>query len=174
MNNQMAIGHYPAAAFGFSDRKLYLWSFVFILGNLALPQLCHLVTLGGRIWLPIYFCTLIAASCYGWKVGTLTAILSPILNYAIFAMPPAAMLPVILVKSLLIAIIAPLMAKKFGVGSLLALALTIIGYQFLGGIFETLTTNSAAAFADFNLGWPGLLVQLFGCWLVLKLWHQKI
>jgi hypothetical protein len=173
MHTDIAINSRPISNYGPREKEFYLWSAVFILGNLALPQLCHLAALGGKIWLPIYFCTLIAATRYGWKVGALTAILSPLLNHLLFVMPPAEALPIITAKSLLIAVIAPPMARKFGIGSLLALALTIIGYQFIGGIFETLTVNSAAALADFKLGWPGLLAQLLGCWLVLKLWHKQ-
>ena len=173
MNTIISVRSHTFAPLGLRDKEFYLWSAVFILGNLALPQLCHLAALGGKVWLPIYFCTILAASRYGWKVGALTAVFSPILNHLIFAMPPAEVLPVILVKSLLIAAIAPLMAKRFGVGSLLALALTIVGYQFFGGIYETLTVNSAAALGDLQSGWPGLLVQLLGCWLILKLLNKQ-
>ncbi|MDR1146769.1 MAG: hypothetical protein LBK71_11640 [Verrucomicrobiales bacterium] len=171
MNNPTAIANRPVAPLGLRDKEFYLWSAVFILGNLALPQLCHLAALGGPVWLPIYFCTLLAAARYGWQVGTLTALLSPLLNHALFAMPPTAALPVILVKSLLIAGLAPLLVRKFAL--LPALALTVISYQLLGSVLEALTVAPAAAFADFRLGWPGLLVQLFGSWLVLKLWRKQ-
>ncbi|MDR1192208.1 MAG: hypothetical protein LBK60_11210 [Verrucomicrobiales bacterium] len=169
--NTIAIKNYPIASPGLRDKNFYLWSAVAVLGNLALPQLCHLATLGGPTWLPIYFCTLLIAARYGWKVGALTAVLSPVLNYAIFAMPAAEALPVIIVKSLFIAALAPLLVRRFGV-SLLALALTIAGYQILGGVFETLTVSAGAALADTQLGWPGLLTQLFGGWLALRLWGK--
>ena len=41
--------------------KTYLAAALFVLGNLALPQLFHLVPKGGIIWLPIYFFTLVGA-----------------------------------------------------------------------------------------------------------------
>jgi hypothetical protein len=170
MNAEIAVNHRPLTPLGLRDKTFYLWSTVFVLGNLALPQLCHLTAAGGKIWLPIYFFTLVAAARCGWKVGVLTAILSPLLNHALFAMPPTAALPAILVKSLLIAGLAPLLVRKFAL--LPALALTVIGYQLLGGAFEALTVTPAAALADFRLGWPGLLAQLFGGWLVLKLWNK--
>lgn len=173
MNSFAAVENRPVLSLDWRNKEFYLWSAVFILGNLALPQLCHLAALGGKIWLPVYFCTLIAASRFGWKVATLTAILSPLLNYAFFAMPPAAVLHIVLVKSLLIAVLAPLTAKRFGSGSLLALALAIVGYQLFGALYETLTVSFNAALDDFRLGWPGLLVQLFGGWLVLKLWQPR-
>ena len=40
---------------GYNEAKTYLVAALFVLGNIALPQLCHLVPRGGMIWLPIYF-----------------------------------------------------------------------------------------------------------------------
>lgn len=51
----------------YSNLKTYFAAALFILGNLVLPQLCHLVPQGGVTLLPIYFFTLIAAYKYGWK-----------------------------------------------------------------------------------------------------------
>lgn len=83
----------------FGNVKTYLFVLLFVAGNIALPQLCHLVPAGGPTLLPIYFFTLIAAYKYGFKVGLLTAILSPVINHLLFAMPAAAVLPAILIKS---------------------------------------------------------------------------
>ena len=43
----------------YTNANTYLFAFVFIVGNVVLPQLCHLVHLGGPAMLPIYFFTLI-------------------------------------------------------------------------------------------------------------------
>ena len=83
----------------FGNVKTYLFVLLFVAGNIALPQLCHLVPAGGPTLLPIYFFTLIAAHKYGFKVGLLTALLSPVINHLLFAMPAAAVLPAILIKS---------------------------------------------------------------------------
>ena len=64
----------------YSNARTYLMAALFIAGNMALPQLFHLIPQGGITWLPIYFFTLIGAYKFGWKVGLLTAILSPIIN----------------------------------------------------------------------------------------------
>ena len=45
----------------YTNANTYLFAFVFIVGNVVLPQLCHLVHLGGPAMLPIYFFTLIGA-----------------------------------------------------------------------------------------------------------------
>ena len=84
-----------------SNVKTYLFALLFVAGNIALPQLCHLVPYGGPTLLPIYFFTLIAAYKYGFLVGLLTAILSPVINHLLFAMPSEAVLPILLIKIVL-------------------------------------------------------------------------
>lgn len=95
----------------FDNVKTYFFALLFVAGNVALPQLCHLVPAGGPTLLPIYFFTLIAAYKYGFRVGLLTAILSPVINHLLFAMPAATVLPAILIKSGLLAGAAALAAR---------------------------------------------------------------
>ena len=97
---------------GYREAKTYLAAALFVAGNIVLPQICHLVPQGGLRWLPIYFFTLVGAYKYGWRVGLLTALLSPVVNSALFGMPAAAMLPVILLKSVLLAVAASLAAGR--------------------------------------------------------------
>lgn len=56
-------------ALSYNNVKTYLAASLFVLGNLVMPQLFHLIPQGGMIWLPIYFFTLVGAYKYGWKVG---------------------------------------------------------------------------------------------------------
>jgi len=152
-----------------SNTKTYLFAAVFIAGNLLLPQLAHLVPQGGFIFLPIYFFPLIAAYKYGIHVGLLTAILSPLANSLIFGMPPVAVLPAIMIKSGILAIAAAMAAKHFGKVSLLGILLAVIAYQFIGtGIEWIMTQNFTVAVQDFRIGIPGMLIQLFGGYFVLK------
>ncbi|WP_352422832.1 ECF transporter S component [Proteiniphilum sp.] len=156
-------------SFNLANTKTYLFAAIFIVGNLLLPQLAHLVPQGGLIFLPIYFFTLIAAYKYGIHVGLLTAVLSPLANHLLFGMPPAAVLPAILIKSVILAIAAAIAAKHAGKVSLVAILLAILAYQLIGtGIEWAITQNFAIAIQDFRLGVPGMLVQLFGGYLVLK------
>lgn len=152
-----------------NNTNTYLIATVFIVGNLLLPQLAHLVPQGGFIFLPIYFFTLIAAYKYGIHVGLLTAILSPLANNLIFGMPPAAVLPAIIIKSAILAVAAVTAAKHFGKVSLLGILLAIITYQVIGtGIEWAMTQNFMAAVQDFRIGVPGMLIQLIGGYFVLK------
>lgn len=147
----------------------YLFAGIFILGNLILPQLAHLIPNGGPVLLPIYFFTLIAAYKYGLRVGLLTALLSPVINSLLFGMPMLAMLPVILVKSALLATAASLAANYFARINFWGILLSIAVYQIVGsGIEWIILQDFNAAMQDFTLGLPGMLIQLLGGYLLLK------
>ena len=153
----------------YSEAKTYWMTLLFVAGNIALPQLCHLVPQGGLIWLPIYFFTLVGAYKYGWKVGLLTAIVSPLANSMLFGMPAQAMLPAILMKSSLLAFIAGWIAQKFGKVTILALLAVVLAYQCAGTLGEWLMTGSLhTALQDFRIGLPGMILQVFGGYAVLK------
>ena len=153
----------------FTDAKTYLTASLFIIGNLLLPQLIHIIPHGGIIWLPIYFFTLVAAYKYGWKAGLITAIASPLVNSLLFSMPVPAVLPVILFKSSLLAVIAAIVARHFKKASVLLLALVVLSYQTLGSFMEWMICgNLNDAFQDFRMGMPGMLFQIFGGWFIIN------
>ncbi|WP_029905779.1 hypothetical protein [Prevotella sp. 10(H)] len=153
----------------YKEAKTYMFALLFIAGNIALPQLCHLVPGGGLTWLPIYFFTLIAAYKYGFRVGLLTAILSPLLNNVLFGMPPTADLPIILIKSSLLAGAAAYAAHRFEKVSLLAILGAVLAYQMVGTLAEwAIKADFFVALQDFRIGIAGMLVQVFGGFAVLK------
>lgn len=153
-----------------TNYRTYLFVALFVVGNIVLPQLCHLIPDGGKMLLPIYFFTLIASYKFGFKVGLLTAILSPLCNHVLFGMPPAGMLPVLLVKSSLLALAASWVAVKSRKLSIWHIAFVVIAYQFSGGLAEWLISGELSAdLQDFRLGFPGMLIQVIGGWAVLKL-----
>lgn len=154
---------------GYREGRTYLAAALFIAGNIVLPQICHLVPMGGLRWLPIYFFTLIGAYKYGWRVGLLTALLSPLANSALFGMPAAAMLPAILLKSVLLAAAAGFAARRFGRVTLPLLAGVVVFYQLFGSLGEWAYTGSAAAaLQDIRIGIPGMLAQVVGGYAVLR------
>lgn len=154
---------------GYREARTYLAAALFIAGNIVLPQICHLVPMGGLRWLPIYFFTLIGAYKYGWRVGLLTALLSPLANSALFGMPAAAMLPAILLKSVLLAAAAGFAARRFGRVTLSLLAGVVVFYQLFGSLGEWAYTGSAtAALQDIRIGIPGMLAQVVGGYAVLR------
>lgn len=161
-------------SFSYNEARTYIAAALFVLGNIALPQLCHLAPQGGMILLPIYFFTLIGAYKYGWKVGLLTAILSPLANHLLFGMPAAAVLAPILVKSTVLAVAASMVASRSGRVTLSLLAGVVLLYQGVGSLFEWAWTGSAmAALQDFRLGISGMLLQIVGGYLFIKYLLKK-
>ncbi len=153
----------------YNNAKTYWVAAAFILGNIVLPQLFHFVPQGGVRWLPIYFFTLIAAYKYGWRAGLLTAVASPAANSLLFGMPAAAALPAILLKSVLLAAAAGYAAAHFKKASLTLLAGVVLAYQVLGTLGEwAMKGDLYLAAQDFRIGIPGMLLQIFGGWLVIN------
>ncbi len=153
----------------YSSSKTYLMALLFVIGNITLPQLVHLLPQGGLVWLPIYMFTLIGAYKYGWKVGLLTAVASPMINSALFGMPYASVLPAILMKSIILALMAGFAANHFKKASLWMLAAVVLSYQVVGTLGEwILNGNFYLALQDLRIGIPGLLLQIFGGWAIIN------
>ncbi|MDE6438360.1 MAG: ECF transporter S component [Muribaculaceae bacterium] len=169
--------------YGFEDSRTYLIATAFIAGNIILPQLCHLLPQGGPTWLPIYFFTLVGAWTYGWRTGVLTALASPLFSTLLTGMPMAASLPAIMLKSILLAFAASAVARRTAAATLGAVAFVILAYQSAGtlgewaiaNLFPSLgqDTSFHAAVQDFRIGLPGMLLQLFGGTLAIRLLQRR-
>jgi thiamine transporter ThiT len=156
--------------YGLNELKTYLFVFLFVAGNIILPQLCHLIPDGGKMFLPIYFFTLMASYKYGVKVGLMTAVLSPVVNSLFFGMPALALLPAILTKSVVLALAASFVANKTQKVSIVNLLIVVLAYQCVGTLAEwAMTSSFYVAIQDFRLGIPGMVLQLFGTYFLLKL-----
>ena len=153
----------------YRETRAMLAATLFVVGNIALPQLCHLIPQGGLMLLPIYFFTLVGAYKYGWQVGLLTAVASPIVNSVLFGMPAAAVMPGILAKSVLLAVCAAYVARRFQTVSLFLLLAVVLAYQVGGSLIESAMLGSfAQGFQDFRIGMPGMALQVVGGYFVLR------
>ncbi len=158
----------------YNNAKTYLTALLFIAGNVMFPQLLHLIPQGGVMWLPIYFFTLIGAYKYGWKTGLLTAIASPLVNSWLFGMPAPAVVPAILLKSVILALAAGLVAHRFQKISLPLLLAVVLTYQILGTLGEWAMSGSLLyAIQDFRLGIPGMLLQILGGYAIIRYLIRK-
>lgn len=158
----------------FDSAKTYLAAIIFVLGNIIMPQLFHLVPQGGITWLPIYFFTLVGAYKYGWRVGHLTALASPVVNAVLFGMPAMAGLPSILMKSVLLAVIAGYAASRFNKASIMLLITVVLSYQVIGTLGEwVIKGDFFLACQDFRIGIPGMLLQIFGGWAIINYINRK-
>ena len=154
----------------FNELKTYLFVTLFVAGNIILPQICHLFPDGGKIFLPIYFFTLLASYKYGFKVGLMTAIFSPLINSLLFGMPAIALLPAILMKSVVLAIAAAFVANKTHKISIVNLLVVVLAYQFIGTLFEwAMTSSFYIAIQDFRLGITGMILQILLTYILLSI-----
>ena len=156
-------------AFNYDEAKTYLWATVFVACNLVLPQVFHLIPQGGVIFSPLSLVILAGAYKFGWKTGLLAALLSPLVNHLLTGMPAMTTLPVMTLKLAVLAIVAGLTAQHFKTVSLPLIIGVVLVSMAIGCLGELLLTGGiAATIADFTIGWPGLLLQVFGAWLILN------
>ena len=103
------------------------------------------------------------------KLGLLVAILSPLVNSFFFGMPVPMLLPAIICKSVLLAVAAGFLASRTGKLSIFSLMGVVLFYQIVGGMAEWAISGSLdAALQDFRIGVPGMLLQIFGGYWLLK------
>jgi hypothetical protein len=155
--------------YGFVEYKTYFMSFALILGSVLLPYIFHYFNMAGQIFLPIYFFVLIGAYKFGWKVGIMTGVFSPIISFVLTGMPLPIILPFVIIKGILLALTASFSAKKSKKISIAILLLVVFCYQFMGFlVIYLLTHNLVLSRADLVLGYPGLILQIIGGYLLLK------
>ena len=89
----------------------YLKAALFIGANIALPYLFHLIPGGGVMFLPVYVFTLCGALCYGWQLGALTAVMTPLVGSLFFGAPVMAMVSDMMLKGVMLAVVAAMLVK---------------------------------------------------------------
>ena len=157
----------------YAESKTYLWAVIFIAANMLLPQVFHLIPQGGIIFAPLSFVILAGSYKLGWKTGLMAALASPIVNNLLFGVPVWGVIPVMALKLAFLALAAGLTAQYVHKVNLLLLIGVVLVAELLGGIAEwALTGGISATIADFTIGWPGILLQVFGTWGLLKLWKE--
>lgn len=161
----------PILSLSLQNRHTYTLTPLLVAGNILFPLLCHLVPHGGQMLLPVFFFTLVGAYKYGVVVGMATAVLSPILNALLTGMPTAAMLPPMLIQSVLLAALSALAARITGRVSWTAIAAVVVLTQLFGLLLESLMMPTHIAFAPaLLLCMPGMVLQLTaGYYLIKKL-----
>ena len=142
--------------FNYDEAKTYIWAAIFVVCNLVLPQVFHLIPQGGVIFSPLSLVILAGAYKFGWKTGLLAALLSPLVNHTLTSMPAWDVL-----------------AQRFKTVNLLLLIVVVLTSKAIEGLGElAITGGVTTTIADFAIGWPGLLMQIFGTWLILKYIHK--
>ena len=84
-------------------------------------------------------------------------------------MPPAAALPAILLKSVLLAVAAGYAAQRFKRVSIPLLLAVVLSYQITGILGEwAMIGDFTRAVQDFRIGLPGIALQIFGGYSFIK------
>lgn len=134
-----------------------------------LPHVFHLIPQGGIIFAPLSLVILIGAYKLGWKVGLIAALASPLVNHLLTGMPAWPVLVVMTFKLVVLALIAGFTAQHFKRVSWFLLIGVVLSSLIIGGLGELLLTGGIeATIQDFTIGWPGILLQVVGAYLVCK------
>ena len=153
----------------YDEAKTYMWAAIFVVCNLVLPQVFHLIPQGGIIFSPLSLVILVGAYKFGWKTGLLAAVASPLVNHLLTGMPATAVLPVMTMKLAVLALVAGLAAQHFKTVSLPLLIGVVLVSKAIEALGELILTGGiAATIADFTIGWPSLLLQIVVGYLVIK------
>lgn len=153
----------------YDEVKTYLWASIFVACNLVLPHVFHLIPQGGIIFAPLSLVILIGAYKLGWKVGLIAALASPLVNHLLTGMPAWPVLVVMTFKLVVLALIAGFTAQHFKRVSWFLLIGVVLSSLIIGGLGELLLTGGIeATIQDFTIGWPGILLQVVGAYLVCK------
>lgn len=153
----------------YDEVRTYLWATVFVACNIVLPQLFHLIPQGGIMFAPLSLVILAGAYKFGWKVGLLAAVASPLVNHLLTGLPAWGVLQVMTLKLIILALVAGLTAQYFKKVTLPLIIGVVLAAEVLGGLGElALTGGIAATVQDFTIGWPGLLLQVVGTYLICK------
>ncbi|MCL2328627.1 MAG: ECF transporter S component [Bacteroidetes bacterium] len=157
-----------------SNAKTYIVATLFIAGNILFPMLFHAVPNGGHIFLPIFFFTLIGAFHYGLYVGLFTALCSPLLSHILVGMPAMHILPIIIAKSLILAVCASIAARYFQKITVPIIALVVVVSQIFGFFAEwAIAQNITLAFNDLRMGVPGMLLQILGGYFLIRFLNRE-
>lgn len=162
--------HVRLYTLNYQEAKTYFWVLTFVVCNMVLPQLFHLIPNGGVIFAPLSAVILMGSYKFGWKVGTLSALLSPMVNHFIFGMPSTDMVLIMTAKLLVIALVASWAAHRFQSKNIRLLISVVLLSTLLGGCAEWMLTHQiSATIADFTIGWPGFLLQVVTTSLFVRL-----
>jgi len=144
----------------FTNYQTYLWSMFFVGVSVLAPAVFHAFGVAGQVFLPIYFLVLLSSLMFGWRVGLAVAVFSPLANFSFLAMPALPILPYVIFKGTVLALII-LLVEKIKINKFVGLILALLVYQLIGFlVIMVFAHNFKLASMDLMAGYPGLLAQL--------------
>lgn len=136
----------------------------------VLPMAFHVIPNAGSVMLPMHIPVLLCGLVCGWQYGLLCGLLGPLVSSVLTGMPPAAILPGMMVECGMYGCVGGLMMERIRTGSLYAdlyisLPVAMLAGRILSGIAKALilapgTSFTAWATASFVTALPGISIQL--------------
>ena len=137
---------------------------------LVLPMAFHSIPNAGQVILPMHIPVLLCGLVCGWPNGLLCGLIGPLLSSVITSMPPAAMLPSMMVECAAYGMVSGLGMKHVRTGkSVTDLYISMIAAMVLGRVVAGFAkawifTPGVAPFAwvttSLVTGIPGIVIQL--------------
>ena len=165
----------------FSDLHLYLYVSMFVVLDVAIPWLCHVIhPLAGPMFLPMFFFVLLAGLLFGWRAGILVGLLTPLISYGISGMPLPQVLPRIITEAAFYGLAAGILRRHFKLGVLTSI-IGAIAIGRMAALAATLIPGGShsviLAWQTAKAGWPGIVLQLLLLPLIIllleKLWSKN-
>lgn len=137
----------------------------------VLPQAFHAIPNAGSIYCPMHIPVLLCGLICGWQYGLLCGIAGPLMSALITGMPPAAVLPGMLVECAVYGALTGLMmqlvhTKKVYPDLYISLLVAMLGGRIISGIAKALIFSAGSysmtawVTGSFVTSLPGIIVHL--------------
>ena len=136
----------------------------------VVPMAFHVIPNAGSVMLPMHIPVLLCGLVCGWQYGFLCGVLGPLVSSMLTAMPPAAVLPGMMVECAMYGCVGGLMMVFVRTGSLFAdlyisLPVAMLAGRVISGVVKALILTpglslTAWATASFVTALPGIAIQL--------------
>lgn len=137
----------------------------------VLPQAFHAIPNAGSIYCPMHIPVLLCGLIGGWQYGLICGIAGPLLSSLFTGMPPAAILPQMIIECAVYGTVAGLMmlvvhSKKIYVDLYSSLITAMLAGRVIAGIAKALIfakgeiTIAAWATSYFVTALPGIVIQI--------------
>ena len=136
----------------------------------VLPIAFHVIPNAGAVMLPMHIPVLLCGLICGWQYGLLCGILGPLVSSLVTAMPPAAILPGMIVECGMYGCVGGLLMERIRTGSLyadlyLSLPIAMLAGRVISGIVKAVILTPGLSFAawataSFVTALPGISIQL--------------
>ena len=164
------------------DVRKLIYSALFIIGALVLPQLFHMAGWEGPTFLPMNIPVILAGFLLGKKYGLITGISAPVISTMVSGMPVAfPVLPIMILQFGTYGFVAGYLSKDTKLPAVATVLVTmILGWiAYAVGFYGLMLTiapqiaSSLSPIAAIITGMPGIIISMVGLPLVVKVLKDK-